>query len=57
MTEEMLALANENKRKAGVDNVEFVKGEIEHIPLLDNSVDAILSNCVTGNSSALSSAL
>jgi arsenite methyltransferase len=46
MTEEMLALANENKRKAGVDNVEFVKGEIEHIPLLDNSVDVIILNCV-----------
>src|SRR5580704_961466 len=39
MTDEMLALANENKRKAGVDNVEFLKGEIEHIPLPDNSVD------------------
>src|SRR5277367_6004520 len=38
MTDEMLALANENKRKAGVDNVEFLKGEIEHIPLPDNSV-------------------
>ncbi len=40
MTDEMLALANENKRKAGADNVEFLKGEIEHIPLPDNSVDA-----------------
>src|SRR5439155_26579239 len=38
MTDEMLALANENKRKAGADNVEFLKGEIEHIPLPDNSV-------------------
>ena len=39
MTDEMLALARENQRKAGVDNVEFLKGEIEHIPLPDNSVD------------------
>ncbi|MGB8542071.1 MAG: arsenite methyltransferase [Candidatus Acidiferrales bacterium] len=46
MTDEMLALANENKRKAGVDNVEFLKGEIEQIPLPDNSVDVIISNCV-----------
>lgn len=46
MTDEMLALANENKRKAGVDNVDFLKGEIEHIPLPDNSVDVIISNCV-----------
>jgi arsenite methyltransferase len=46
MTEEMLALANENKRKAGAGNVEFLKGEIEHIPLPDNSVDVIISNCV-----------
>src|SRR5213083_1368766 len=46
MTDEMLALANENKRKAGVENVEFLKGEIERIPLLDNSVDVIISNCV-----------
>lgn len=46
MTEEMLALANENKKKAGADNVEFLKGEIEHIPLPDNSVDVIISNCV-----------
>src|SRR6201982_1516282 len=46
MTDEMLRLANENKRKAGVDNVEFLKGEIEHIPLPDNSVDVIISNCV-----------
>jgi arsenite methyltransferase len=46
MTDEMLALANENKRKAGVDNVEFLKGEIEHIPLPANSVDVIISNCV-----------
>lgn len=46
MTDEMLALARENQRKAGVENVEFLKGEIEHIPLPDNSVDVILSNCV-----------
>jgi SAM-dependent methyltransferase len=46
MTDEMLALANENKRKAGANNVEFLKGEIENIPLPDNSVDVIISNCV-----------
>ncbi len=46
MTDEMLALANDNKRKAGVDNVEFLKGEIENIPLPDSSVDVIISNCV-----------
>ncbi|MEW6687679.1 MAG: arsenite methyltransferase [Pseudomonadota bacterium] len=46
MTDEMLALADENRRKAGVQNVEFLKGEIEHIPLPDNSVDVIISNCV-----------
>jgi 2-polyprenyl-3-methyl-5-hydroxy-6-metoxy-1,4-benzoquinol methylase len=46
MTDEMLALANENKRKAGMENVEFLKGEIENIPLPDNSVDVIISNCV-----------
>jgi ubiquinone/menaquinone biosynthesis C-methylase UbiE len=46
MTDEMLALANENKRKAGADNVEFLKGEIEHIPLPNDSVDVIISNCV-----------
>ena len=46
MTDEMLALANENKRKAGAANVEFLKGEIENIPLPDNSVDVIISNCV-----------
>ncbi|MGC1228849.1 MAG: arsenite methyltransferase [Candidatus Sulfotelmatobacter sp.] len=46
MTDEMLSLANENKRKAGADNVEFLKGEIEDIPLPDNSVDVIISNCV-----------
>jgi SAM-dependent methyltransferase len=46
MTDEMLALANENKRKVGVKNVEFLRGEIEHIPLPDNSVDVVISNCV-----------
>jgi arsenite methyltransferase len=46
MTDEMLALANENKRKAGAENVEFLRGEIEHIPLPDSSVDVIISNCV-----------
>jgi len=51
MTDEMLALANENKRKAGVTNVEFLRGEIESIPLPDNSVDVIISNCVINLSS------
>ena len=46
MTAEMLALANENKRKSGADNVEFLQGEIEDIPLPDNSVDVVISNCV-----------
>lgn len=46
MTDEMLALARENQRKAGVGNVEFLKGEIEHIPLPDDSVDVVISNCV-----------
>ncbi len=46
MTDEMLALARENQRKAGAQNVEFIKGEIENIPLPDNSVDVIISNCV-----------
>jgi arsenite methyltransferase len=46
MTDDMLALARENQKKAGVSNVEFLKGEIEHIPLPDNSVDVIISNCV-----------
>ena len=51
MTDEMLALANENKRAAGAENVEFLKGEIENIPLPDNSVDVIISNCVINLSS------
>jgi SAM-dependent methyltransferase len=46
MTDEMLALARENQRKSGVRNVEFLKGEIEQIPLPENSVDVIISNCV-----------
>src|SRR5271156_5509184 len=51
MTDEMLGLASENKRKSGLDNVEFLKGEIENIPLPDNSVDVIISNCVINLSS------
>jgi arsenite methyltransferase len=46
MTDEMLALARENQRKAGISNAEFLKGEMENIPLPDNSVDVIVSNCV-----------
>jgi arsenite methyltransferase len=46
MTDEMLALARENQQKAGLDNVEFLKGELENIPLPNNSVDVIISNCV-----------
>jgi arsenite methyltransferase len=46
MTDEMVALARENQRKAGVENVEFLNGEIEAIPLPDSSVDVIISNCV-----------
>lgn len=46
MTDEMLSLARQNQRQAGVENVEFLKGEIEHIPLPDNSVDVVISNCV-----------
>jgi arsenite methyltransferase len=57
MTDEMLALANENKKKAGVENVEFLKGEIEHIPLPDNSVDVVISNCVINLSSDKSAVL
>jgi ubiquinone/menaquinone biosynthesis C-methylase UbiE len=51
MTDEMLALARENQRKAGVQNVEFLKGEIENIPLPENSVDVVISNCVINLSS------
>jgi SAM-dependent methyltransferase len=51
MTDEMLALARENQRKAGIENVEFLKGEIEQIPLPDRSVDVIISNCVINLSS------
>jgi len=46
MTDEMLALARENQAKSGITNVEFLKGEIEDIPLPDNSVDVVVSNCV-----------
>jgi SAM-dependent methyltransferase len=46
MTDEMLALAHENQRQAGAENVEFLKGEIENIPLQDESVDVVISNCV-----------
>jgi SAM-dependent methyltransferase len=46
MTDEMLSLAEENKRKSGIQNVEFLKGQIENIPLPDNTVDVIISNCV-----------
>jgi arsenite methyltransferase len=46
MTDEMLALARDNQQKSGLTNVEFLKGEIEHIPLPDNSVDVVISNCV-----------
>jgi SAM-dependent methyltransferase len=46
MTDDMLALARENQRQAGVENVEFLKGDIEKIPLPDNSVDVVISNCV-----------
>ena len=46
MTDEMLTLANENKRKSGIKNVEFLRDEIENIPLPDNSVDVVISNCV-----------
>ena len=51
MTDEMLVLARENQKKAGVENVEFLKGEIENIPLPDSSVDVIISNCVINLSS------
>jgi SAM-dependent methyltransferase len=51
LSAEMLALARENQKKAGVENVEFLKGEIENVPLPDNSVDVIISNCVINLSS------
>jgi arsenite methyltransferase len=51
MTDEMLALARANQNRAGVENVEFLKGEIENIPLPDNSVDVVISNCVINLSS------
>ena len=51
MTDEMLALAEENRRTSGLTNVEFLKGEIEHIPLPANSVDVVISNCVINLSS------
>jgi SAM-dependent methyltransferase len=51
MTHEMLALAEQNKQKSGLTNVEFLEGDIEHIPLPDNSVDVIISNCVINLSS------
>jgi arsenite methyltransferase len=57
MTDEMLALANENKRRAGAENVEFLKGEIEQIPLPDASVDVVISNCVINLSSDKSKVL
>ena len=46
MTDEMLSLARANQQKSGIDNVEFLKGEIENIPLPENSVDVVISNCV-----------
>jgi arsenite methyltransferase len=46
MTDEMLELARENQRKAGVENAEFLKGEIEDVPLPDEHVDVVISNCV-----------
>jgi arsenite methyltransferase len=52
ITDEMLELARENKRKAGVENVEFLKGEIEDIPLADDHVDVVISNCVINLSTA-----
>ncbi len=51
MTDDMLALARQNQREAGVENVEFLKGEIENVPLPDNSVDVVISNCVINLSS------
>jgi SAM-dependent methyltransferase len=57
MTDEMLALARDNQRKAGVDNVEFLKGELEALPLPDTSVDVIISNCVVNLSTDKDAAL
>ncbi|HNW25497.1 MAG TPA: arsenite methyltransferase [Candidatus Gastranaerophilaceae bacterium] len=57
MTDQMLELANKNKEKMGADNVEFIKGYIENIPLADNSVDAVISNCVINLSSDKKKAL
>src|SRR3954452_20543425 len=57
MTDDMLALARDNQRKAGATNVEFLKGTIEHIPLPDNAVDVIISNCVINLSSDKDAAL
>jgi arsenite methyltransferase len=57
MTDEMLSLANANKQKSGVENVEFLKGEIENIPLPDGSVDVIISNCVINLSADKDAAL
>src|SRR5271170_561577 len=57
MTDDMLALARENQRQAGSTNVEFLKGEIENIPLPDNSVDVVISNCVINLSTDKSSVL
>jgi SAM-dependent methyltransferase len=57
MTDEMLALARENQRKAGIENVEFLKGDIENIPLPDNSVNVIISNCVINLSADKDAAL
>ena len=57
MTDDMLSLARENQRQAGATNVEFLKGEIENIPLPDNSVDVIISNCVINLSADKSSVL
>jgi ubiquinone/menaquinone biosynthesis C-methylase UbiE len=50
MTDEMLALANESRQKAGAHNVEFLKGESEHIPLPDDPLDVVISNCVINRS-------
>jgi arsenite methyltransferase len=57
MTDEMLELARENRRKAGVENAEFLKGQMEDIPLPDNHVDVVISNCVINLSTAKESAI